>query len=391
MIKIKKSKLPFVDKFFLLTVLFNSGTALAQQTKIPTICMLISFILVLLYYKQLKKRYITCFIISFFICSALIFQTIYYSGTESGIITFQMSVLAIITICYTFVSPKNNRLRFEYLIKLVILFSIIGIILYVPLILGINMPNIVTVKANNVRTIFYLCTYYTESISILGYRYACIFWEPGIYQIYLNLCIIYYLYKSDVKKNIPILVFLAAMIVTTYSTTGLALMASIFAFYFMQYKKVDNKKMIFILGLIVGAILFLPFVFQNYINKVTTLSYSYRTSDITIGLEFFQKNPLFGIGLNNDSYNRLFENRFGVYRGNSNGIINILIFLGLTGMILYVFILKKITSFMKSISGDESKIIYLIFLLVSFLTEPITFLPIVFLLFGFGLNNYEMI
>jgi len=387
----KSVKLPLIEKLFLISVLFNSGSALAQQTRIPTICMLLTFVGIIIHHKKICARFVKIYFCCALIGVALICQTNHFSGLENAIVTFQIITLATLTICYAFVTPSMNHKRIQFFVNLIFYFSIVGIVLFVLLLIGVPLPTVVTVEANNVKTVFYLCTYYTTGSGFIGYRNGCIFWEPGVYRIYLNLAIIICLYCSNVKNKPIKIIFLVIMIITTYSTTGLGLMFMIFTHYVLQYKKI-NKKMIFLIMLFMCAcVLLLPMVYENILQKMSTLSYSYRVHDIQLGLELFKNKPFFGYGLNNEVYETYFMSLLGINRGNSNGIINVLVSIGGVGLIAYVYIVKKSSTFLYEVTGNNSFIIYLLFYFVSLLTEPIAFLPVIFMIFGFGLCSYKSV
>ena len=67
-----------------------------------------------------------------------------------------------------------------------------------------------------------------------------VFWEPGVYQIYLNVAIMLSLYSSHAKKRKHVIVYLIALFFT-FSTTGYIAAAWIFTTYYAFAKKSDRS------------------------------------------------------------------------------------------------------------------------------------------------------
>lgn len=110
----------------------------------------------------------------------------------------------------------------------------------------------------------------------LEYRNYGIFWEPGVYQIYLALAAVFCLFKGServtLSDGIKAVVFIVTVI-TTFSTTGYIVIAIILFAFFLEWKDADVRKGFFIAGIVAAVIMMcyidsvseiLEFVFKKF-------------------------------------------------------------------------------------------------------------------------------
>ena len=122
-----------------------------------------------------------------------------------------------------------------------------------------------------------------------------LFWEPGVLQVFLNIS--FFLEAFVIKKSKLFLLFISFVILTSYSTTGLAILL-IQALVYLSEERKNNK-----LILPVIAILLVPiyFVFSvNIDDKIQgdkEASFQKRIFDLTQPVFIAMENPLTGIGL----------------------------------------------------------------------------------------------
>lgn len=144
------------------------------------------------------------------------------------------------------------------------------------------------------------------------------FWEPGAFQTFINLALLFEISKEKVNKKTVALY--CVTILTTYSTTGYLAMALVLALQFFR-KKISIKRKIILFSLllvIIGVCLFLPAVnrllFASSLNGQSTvfgkvLNFSTRSSnpdvltsaDVRYNAIFevwkaFLERPLWGYG-----------------------------------------------------------------------------------------------
>ena len=131
------------------------------------------------------------------------------------------------------------------------------------------------------------------------------FWEPGVYQCYLNIAILFIvLDKMDIKKIIKIVILTGAVFMT-FSTTGYICLFLIFLVFIN--KRVGYLSM-WQLVIEIIAILTLCFILQNdYIQRVVfekfqsasdaNTSFTFRLKNIKFYFWEGMKKPLFGSGI----------------------------------------------------------------------------------------------
>lgn len=145
-----------------------------------------------------------------------------------------------------------------------------------------------------------------RSISNFAIRTGGIFWEPGVFQMYLNIAILYELFVLNCnKKRLSALII--AMILT-FSTTGYIVFAWIIMTYYLFFKTENYSKnriawnyLILFIFTVCGLV-FLNFssIANNVFGKLTDKtngSTFVRQASVFINLEIARDNPLTGIGM----------------------------------------------------------------------------------------------
>lgn len=137
-------------------------------------------------------------------------------------------------------------------------------------------------------------------------RSNSIFWEAGVFQIYLNIALAYNLIvkqKIDVKKSI---IYVIAILLT-FSTASVVITSLLFGIYIF-FKKADgdekNKKTkfaFFIISIVSVVVLYIGVdaVFATYFTKVQQKGHgstAMRLGSLAIGGYLTFNHPLFGIG-----------------------------------------------------------------------------------------------
>ncbi len=179
-----------------------------------------------------------------------------------------------------------------------------------------------------------------DSIDVI-YRNVGLFWEPGIFQIYMNILLFMALF---IFKDIKVAAFSSFIVFTTFSTSGLVVLVFQMAFFlFLNFRK---KVTIFIL---LAGFLFAPLVFVNFLDKLVGAgsgSYNARVYDFVTGVNIIKDFPFHGIGVYPERYidnqsdysyeSTLLSEKETEERGNTNGFITIAIFFGLPVLVLYI-------------------------------------------------------
>lgn len=222
-------------------------------------------------------------------------------------------------------------------------------------------------------------------------RNSGIFWEPGAFQGYLNLALMFLLFskkKIDTKKDkrefyIKIFVLIGAVL-STQSTTGYMILVLVFMMYYFQYVRRNKITVKAIIGVLIMMAVVAVVLNSNVVQmKFNSDSSSYvstaiRMNDNINGIKAVFISPFVGLGFNSPQYSDVMKSlsieanssgllltlqQFGIIIG---GLILARIFfnlhklLGLKGFSVSVFIILMLC--MMSTEAFVTKEIFTIFL-----------------------------
>ncbi|WP_163394408.1 hypothetical protein [Flavobacterium limi] len=273
-----------------LGILFFSGTGfnILQMSGGLIIWLLI---LLLLNFKNLRKVLLHDLLAIIIICSILF---IFYSFKSNEIPYFIFVAIVssyIILLNYRtanfqnkFISDITLLLRFYMYWTLVhVVFLFIGQSLFQP-----------TYVNSYYRQIGYVLWYIDSGgpSFLNNYRLCGLAWEPGIWQMYLNMNLLLMFYWK--KRLVEILLSILA-IIFTFSTTGILLMLFVVLSYFLYIKSVKNVKAIIIPILILLSLSTL--IISNVTDKFQgsgATSSMVRLGDFSLGLKMLERSPIIG-------------------------------------------------------------------------------------------------
>ena len=133
-----------------------------------------------------------------------------------------------------------------------------------------------------------------------------VFWEPGVFQIYLNLAILFELFAKQ-KPNWRHVILFVLGIMITFSTAGYIIVVGIFVLYCLFYGNINKKMLVivlFLVGIAAFALLFLDLtiieqkVFGKLFNSESGSTIA-RQASVFVNIKIFFDHPLLGIGMRN--------------------------------------------------------------------------------------------
>lgn len=217
------------------------------------------------------------------------------------------------------------------------------------------------------------------------------FWEPGAFQGFIILAILFMvsldLDKVEIKNKRFIFITLFITLLTTASTTGYILCIFIMFFFFEEicsfisddpkYKKV-TKLMIGILVIATVAFIILSNNISDKLNGVYTQSASVRSNDLAISFQaMFSLDGLLGYGMSNAKL--IFENSYDL-GSNSVGLFSMAYTYGFAFWVLYMRLMwLGIRRVFPQLHGTAHLWLYIV-LIVLHLTEGLWNLPVYLLL-----------
>lgn len=141
-------------------------------------------------------------------------------------------------------------------------------------------------RYSHIFGIFWYCTGGSSN----GFRFTGLAGEPGIWQFFLALNLLFTLYEKRPPKQIA---FSVLSIVFMFSTTGYFNMLFVLGFYYSVIERRIKVSYIIIMGLL--AFFLSAFVLEGIMDKLSNSSGLTRISDIFIGWMFLKRSPILGI------------------------------------------------------------------------------------------------
>lgn len=200
----------------------------------------------------------------------------------------------------TIVNTISFKLFFDHYLKIMTIVAFISTIVWVTTFGGITWwTSLPTTHDNN---------YYSYLLGVikvqpgLQYRNFGPFWEPGVYQIYLNIAIAYLLFLRDKILKIPLICLVIAL-VTTFSTTGYICFSIILCALLWKKSIVANRRIIPLIMLV--AVLGVILLSNEYVSEVVfgkfkdggNVSFLIRISAIEFYGKVILENPYLGLGV----------------------------------------------------------------------------------------------
>lgn len=231
------------------------------------------------------------------------------------------------------------------------------------------------------NTIGFVFTYHDsiDATSIIQ-RPDGFFYEPGVYQIYLNILLYISLF---VRNNYRIAALAAGAVILTQSTTGIAITLTIAAFaYYQRFRTAKYREKMIVA--VLGPVIMLPLLIiaaNNYLDKTEGASRGSswaRQYDLYTGLRIVAEYPLTGIGLDPERYTELAQD-FGyletelelgsaLERTNSNGLVGLAYTLGIPLFLVFIFGIIRQRFFPYSLA-------FTLFFIIAYIGEALALTP----------------
>ena len=321
-----------------------------------------------------------------FVCFALLLSVLFNSDSLLGGTT----IIIIEIITALLIVKKTSFDKFsDIFIDIIFLLTLYSLIIYAFIFVGILSPNILYNMGDNPVYSCAGCVFYKAGDF---YRNSCIFREPGMYMIYINLCIILKLIRNQKMTIWQIIVF-SLGIFSSFSTAGIIVLFMMLIIYMLNMSKKHNKiKYIVVLAIIVYLVLASEFmnsmVFHKFSESEDNASFLARISSVLIPSSIFLDNPLLGCGFAN--FEKEYMNHsiklYGFNIGTSNSTNTIFNTFAVLGVIPGSFILFSLYKFSKKIR--KAKLLLFVGLLLMFSNESMFYSIILYIILLYGLKGF---
>lgn len=273
-------------------------------------------------------------------------------------------------------------------VNVLIILSILSLIFY-TLTLFISMGTLPFFKYELLGTfVFSFSFYHSWGWGDYDFRNHGVFWEPGAFQCYVNLALLFVIFdkKNNFKNKKTLFILFIITILTTQSTTGYLVTATILIYSIITSKiKIKNSIYKFTIYFLLLLSIFFFSTSNVVIEKFESDNGSLvtRSKDFTESIELISKNWIKGLGYNSELF--ITEQQQNGIERNSNGLLIFLIQFGMIPFILYIIFMYLGIKNTFNTSLIDTLFIHIIFLVFMF-TEPIVFYP-VWIYFLFSTNR----
>ena len=212
--------------------------------------------------------------------------------------------LALIGICWVIVCKVQMEKLINYYINFMLFISIFSLFctLLRPLIISMDFIPTIASGSYGTKQLFFT-TVKMGSGNLFFLRNQGPFWEPGVYQAYLNFAIVLLLFSGvNRKRSTTEVIILCVTVISTVSTTGYIVLSLIFGAKLLSNENTSsrNKALIIILG--IGIIIIASNNEDiNYLlfdkldtSSINNVSNATRIYSVTQNLNSILTNPVFG-------------------------------------------------------------------------------------------------
>ena len=361
--------------FAVFTVLTTSGAGI-----INTIWLLVLAVAMIVFLNPTLTKKAFAWIIVW--CGVLTVNTVFGGGGDIAVNEVLVMILRIIC---TAIVLSNISLRgfLSIFIKILEPLAILSLVCMGILLIAPGLLEPISIISGSIKgTLFHVFGFANETVYM---RNCSIFWEPGVYQIYLNLAIMLLIFNQikDIEhRNRKIIIFSIALL-TTQSSMGLLCMAiTLFAASIINEDSQNKSAMriVAIFLLIVLVIIEVNYSIVGYKLIQGEGSFSSRIEDLRISTSITRVYPLFGTGLFRDfssiwTWHRenLTANFWGVL-ANSNGLGASFFKMGVPFTLIHMSFLFR-NYYMLCDKKLILAILFFINTILFFMNEPIVFVP----------------
>lgn len=376
MFKIKINYKSILLYLFIFAVIYQSGSVRAAVLSYgflfyATRLVLIAAPMILILVLGIRNKQISVMVLFLFL--GLFFVGINYFLYPDG--AFQVLykiVILVLTIGVYLAATKRNIEINQYIYKTIVFIATVSLVFYLATDLGkLPIPYSVVYSDYSYRYHDFFELYFSYHYNEALPRLSGLFWEPGAYQIYLNIAL--FLHVFERKNNKFELAILLISILFAQSTLGYCIAALLVAVH-LSMAGFFNKKSKTVVGAIGLLMALIAACFIVYKKAEATSgidgSATLRFLDIVNGLKVFSNHPLIGNGFGNEQEFKALD-YFG--RGSSNGLLSYAYMTGLVGLI-FAFV-PFVRNYIHA-KDKKRQAVWIVVLLLANCGEPIYNLPI---------------
>lgn len=405
----KKVSIPLILVF--LIIFYNKETfpSIYQSSLVDTIFILISiiggFFFTTIFSKEIRINYQALMTTLYFYI--VIFATMLINSDFSGgYFVVLLSLLLGFMLIHLVPLSKFTKIYVDIIVLLGV-YSVL-VLLFKPIIQ--NMPVIIFPRFNNIANVPIINARLSYIVDANNYyRNFGIFREPGVYQVFLNIALMFELFYKNEQPEPVKLIILYITIISTFSTPGYVASLILTCAYILFEGKTlkisgmrkNKKQILMILGVILIASLTLYYLndsfnknFSDAFDKLGSQgsSYSIRTIGLISNIMVWIKRPIFGYGIVNglekearvmiqDNLNAVSISSFD----NTSTIGALLVSFGLIFTILYVYLIYNLVK--QSSQNRVVEILIMLAIMITINTQLLIYNELLYVILYYGLTN----
>lgn len=345
------------------------------------ILLLFLFVLAVIFFS--KKRTINkiAFIHLLLLLIYLILLLFLHKDTVS--LNSYFGMMLRIVIGFFIINIVEEEVYINKYIDIVFIMCIISLFFYV---IGILNPNYVMnlpILYDDVGTYFSTNNLHVYLRGVQGiFRNSGVFWEPGAFQVIINVAIFFQIYYLRNMNKLKLIIF-CITIFSTMSTAGITILLLIYISIFDKIK--SRMKYMYVLSAILIGI-FTGFIeqkiFSKYdVNSSNGGSLNARLSAVQAEFEIIKEAPILGVGF--EQYEKRFAEemkRFEKNEGSSNSFTSLL---ALNGTIYFIIFIFYFVIFLIKISNRILEQIVILLSTIIMLSAEAFLLKLLFVIFMF--------
>ena len=330
------------DYIAILLLILSSGTAYFYLYHAGiTLLMLLGFSFLYSFLRE-RKYHLNLFLIVYSVLIPVNYLLYSYDMNLIGDVIMLVSTYIIVS------SLNYNRFRRE-LLDLTVILCVISIILEALFVMGRITPVLYGDTGYSGLFGHYIFAFHAFGGGMWGMNTQLygIFWEPGIYQMLLNICLLFNLDLFDKDITIPYkrikLAILILALVLTRSTTGYLTFGTIIIGYLFNKSSYSNSKTSKVL---VALSLMTFYAVVTYSSVVAdkfsedNASYLARSNDWVALWNVIKEHPILGSGVHSKLYIQL-ASKYGMTGSQSAGILLQTAQFGVLWLIAFYYSLSK--------------------------------------------------
>ncbi len=281
-------------------------------------------------------------------------------------------------------------------IKVSNIIMIYSLCVWIAVILGFTPITEVDNMAGATVKVAYLCTFFSDNFGVM-LRNGCIFREPGVFMVFINIAFILEIIYLRNRLNIMKLALYVGCMFTTLSTAGLIIILGIYTYYiYVQKTKFLGMAIpIVFMGICMYFLIdseeLIGDIFGKFDNGMNSASFVGRITSLTIPAMIILHNPILGIGAEmfRNEYIKYGKELYHMYIDPQELSTNTILNAGAVyGLWFTIFIVLNFYSFSNIlVRGKKIHCLYVFLLfMMMFSNESMFYSLIVYILLFYGMN-----